>query len=216
MPLKLEVSEEIIHVAKRHPLVYSAFWVLSFVFIVAPFFFMFWLFGKGLAGQITFFVSLAIGLYILFRTIFLWNKNSATITTHRVIDVEQRGFFDKTVTEIPYDELDFVAGKVKGLGGTIFRYGTVIINNQSGNMSIVLEKIKNPVRLQETINRYKKDFNSIYGDRGICLNCRSQRSSIFEIIEKKIKRSQIEDLIKLKRSIDKKIKDLLQEENDSQ
>ena len=216
MSIRLDKSEEIVHIAKKHFLVHFAFWLLSFFFVVLPFFFMFWLFGQGMWGQIVFFSSIVIGLAILIRTVFLWNKNSAIITTHRVIDVEQRGFFDKTVTEIPYEELDYVTGKIKGLGGTIFRYGTVIIKNQSGSMSILLEKVKHPVRLQEKINRYKKNFNVVYTDKGICLNCNSTRKSLFEVIEKKIKKSEIEELIKLKRTIDQKINELLQEENDNQ
>ncbi|OGH58896.1 MAG: hypothetical protein A2725_04070 [Candidatus Magasanikbacteria bacterium RIFCSPHIGHO2_01_FULL_33_34] len=214
MSIKLEQSEEIIHIAKKHMIVYMAYWLLAFFFIVAPFFFMFWLFGQGIWGQIAFFGALFIGLVILIRTIFLWNKNSAIITTHRVVDIEQRGFFDKTVTEIPYSELDFVAGKIKGIGGTILRYGTVIINNQAGTMSIVLEKVKHPVRLQEKINKYKKSFNAVYSDKGVCLNCNSKRNSIFEIIDKKIKKSELEELIKIKRAIDIKISKLLENNND--
>ncbi|MDP2693221.1 MAG: hypothetical protein Q8O88_06340 [bacterium] len=215
MSIKLEKSEEIIHIARRHGLVYFVFWILSFFFIVAPFFFMFWLFGKGLWGQISFFASVAVGLIILIRTIFLWKKNSAVITTHRIIDVEQKGFFDKTVTEIPYSELDYVSGKIKGIGGTIFRYGTVVVNNQAGSMSIVLEKIKQPVRVQEKINKYKKSFNTVYTDKGVCLNCHSKRSNVFEIIESKIKKSEVEELIKIKRAIDQKIKNLLERDNDN-
>lgn len=214
MGIKLEKSEEIIHIGRKHSLFYSVYWLLSFFFIVPPFFFMFWLFGKGIWGQISFFVLVGIGFCILIRTIFLYRKNSAIITTHRVIDIEQRGFFEKTVTEIPYSEIDFVSGKIKGIGGTLFRYGTVIINNQSGNMSIVLQNVKHPVRLQEKINKYKKNFNSIYSDKGVCLNCNAKRGSVFDLIEKKIRKSEIEELIRIKRALDEKIKNLLQEEND--
>ena len=101
MSIKLDKSEEIIHIVRKHALYYFTYWFFSFLFIVAPFFLMFWLFNQGRWGQIAFFTCLTIGLWILVRTIFLWKKNSAIITTHSVVDVEQKGFFEKNVAEIP-------------------------------------------------------------------------------------------------------------------
>lgn len=215
MPIKLEKTEQIIFIARKHGVVYLGWWLLSFLFIVAPFFFMFWLFQHGIWGQIGFFASLALGLFILIRTIFLWKKNYAIITTHRVADIDQRGFFDKFVTEIFYDQLDNVSGHIKGFWGTLWRYGIVSIQNGSGKMEIVLEKIKHPVFVQQKINEMRKNFKLKYSEDAICLECKIKKIEPLRAIEEKISQWEINKLLKLKNILDQKIRSLLKSNNDN-
>ena len=213
MSIKLQNAENIVYIARRHGLVYFWWWFLIFILFTAPFFFMFWLFNHGWWGQSLFFLSLAIGLFVLIRALFLWRKNAAIITTHRIIDIDQRGFFDQLVTEISYDKLDYAVGHIKGFFGTIWRYGELMIQNENGNMKIVLNKIKQPVRLQQKINELRKKFNT--KKDSMCLECEEKNNGLFEAMEKKIFNLEITELIKLKRSLDKKITEVLGTENDN-
>ena len=215
MSIKLEKNEQIIFIARKHGIVYLWRWILSFLLIVAPFFFMFWLFQRGFWGQSAFFASLAIGLFILIRTVFLWKKNSAIITTHRVADIDQRGFFDQFVTEIFYDQLDNVSGHIKGFWGTLWRYGVVSIQNANGNMEIILEKVKQPVFIQQKINEMRKNFKIKYSDEAVCLECKTKKIEPLRAIEEKISEWEINKLLKLKNILDNKIRALLKNNNDN-
>jgi hypothetical protein len=210
--MRLEKSEDIVHIARRHGIIYFWLWLLIFILIGTPFFFMFWLFNHSWWGQSLFFVPLSIGLFLLIRTVFLWKKNAAIITTHRVIDVDQRGFFDKFVSEIHYDDLDCISGHIKGFWGTIWRYGVVSIQNENGNMKIVLDRIKQPVHIQRRINELRKEHNTRYSDNAICLKCRIKKGNAIDMIEDRFHKLEVTELIKLKRILDQKIRKLL--END--
>lgn len=206
--IKLQNQENIVHIARKHGGAYFLHWFFSFILITVPFFAMFWLFRHDWWGQAIFFVLLGGGILFLFRTIFLWKRNSAIITTHRVVDVDQRGIFDKTVSEILYDELDYASGQIKGVFGTIFRYGDLIIQNEGGNMRIILEKIKQPVQVQQQINKLKKNYNR-GGSNFVCTQCGLEEAGLLDILSSRMHELEVEELIKFKKILDKKIRKML-------
>ena len=214
MLIRLGKSEQIITTARRHGIIYFWWWFLIFILIVTPFFFMFWLFRHSWWGQLLFFLSITMSLFLLIRTLFLWKKNVAIITTHRIIDVDQRGFFDKLVSEMSYDELNYVAGHIKGFWGTCLRYGIVTIVNENENVKIILQKIKQPVRVQQKINDARKNYDIKYSDAYICLDCEGKRGKLVDVLEKKLYKLELVELIRLKKVLDQKIEKMLQEAND--
>jgi predicted membrane protein len=154
--IQLKEQERIIATVRRYGLTYFWHGFLVVLLLSAAFFFMFWLFAHDWWGQTLFGLDLGVAFLLLLRTIFLWQKNQLLVTTHRVIDIDQRGFFDKTVSEISYDQIEDVFGKIKGVFGTIFRYGEINIQTGSGKVQICLQKIKQPVALQQQINELRE------------------------------------------------------------
>ena len=160
--IKFKDREKIITEVHRYGLTFFGSWILIALFFITPFFFMFWLFQHGWWGQTLFFAPLALGSFLIFRTIFVWQKNVFAVTTHRLIDIEQRGFFDTVISEVPYDQIEGVSGRVKGFFGTMFRFGTLTIQTGGGKVKIVIEKIKHPHYLQQEINELRERHVSKY------------------------------------------------------
>ena len=156
--IKLKEKEKIVFIIRRYGLTFFWSWILVFVLFVVPFFFMFWLFNHSWWGQALFFIPVVVGVFILIKTIFIWKKNILVITTHRVVDIDQRGFFDKEVSDVPYSQIEDVSGRIKGFWGTIFRYGNLQIQTGNSNVQIVVEKIKQPVYLQQEINELREPY----------------------------------------------------------
>ena len=160
--IKFKENEKIVSVIRRYGLTFFWSWLFSFIFITAPFFFMFWLFKNGWWGQALFFVPLTLGLLLLFKTIFIWQKNILLITTHRIIDFDRQGFFEETVSNVSYDQLEDVMGKISGFFGMLFRYGNVTIQSGSGKVQIVIDKVKQPVYIQQEITELRDEYMAKY------------------------------------------------------
>ena len=156
--IQLKEQERIIATVRRYGLTYFWHGCLVAVLVGSAFFFMFWLFAHGWWGQTLFGLDFGVGFLLLLRTIFLRQKNRLLVTTHRVIDIDQRGFFDRVVSEIPYDQIEDVFGRIKGVFGTIFRYGEINIQTGGGKVQIYLQKIKQPVALQQQINELRENY----------------------------------------------------------
>jgi len=186
--IQLKEQERVVATVRRYGLTYFWHGCLVAGLVGSSFFFMFWLFAHNWWGQTLFGLDLGIGFLLLLRTIFLWQKNQLLITTHRVIDIDQRGFFDKTVSEISYDQIEDVFGKIKGVFGTIFRYGEINIQTGAGKVQICLQKIKQPVALQQQINELRERYVSRYSSRFSGDVAEIIIDKIYELDEKDLRR----------------------------
>lgn len=156
--VNLKKNEKIIRIVHRYGLTFFWWWSAIAILLGVPFFFMFWLFRHGWWGQALFTIPIVIGIIFLIRVIYLWKRNVFLITTHRLIDTEQRGIFDQLVSEVMYDQLEDVNGRVKGICGTIFRYGTISVQTGNGQVRLTVEKIKRPLQLQQDINKLREEY----------------------------------------------------------
>lgn len=186
--IQMKEQERVIATVRRYGLTYFWHGCLVAVLVGSSFFFMFWLFAHDWWGQTLFGLDFGVGFLLLLRTIFLWQKNQLLVTTHRVIDTDQRGFFDKTVSEISYDQIEDVFGKIKGVFGTIFRYGEINIQTGAGKVQICLQKIKQPVALQQQINELRERYVSRYSSRFSGDVAEMIVDKIYELDEKDLRR----------------------------
>ncbi len=152
MRLNLLENEKVILVIRRYGLTYFWHGLLVFILIIAPFFFMFWLFSRGWWGITLFSASLALALLILVRVIYFWHRNAFVITNKKVIDIYQVGSLEKTVTEVHLDKIHNVSYKIKGLFPTILRYGKVRIQTVGGEVDLEFNRVKNPAKAQAIIS----------------------------------------------------------------
>lgn len=148
----LKEDEEIIQIVRIYPLIFIIPFTISALLVIAPFFFLFYLFNKlGWIGVIIFFCSLLFGILIALRQIIIYSLNVFVITNQRIIDIDQKGFFDKTVSESTFDKIQDVSYRIKGLFQTVFHYGDIIIQTAGTKANLELSGIKNPQKVQELI-----------------------------------------------------------------
>ncbi len=142
--IKLKDDEKVLRVVRNHWITYAFRWVLAFLFIAAPFFFMLPLFSLGAGGLAAFAASALVGLALGVRTFVLWFWNAFIVTSHRVVDIDQRGFFDRTVSEAVYDKIQDVSYSIKGIWGTIFRFGVVELQTAGASANLALPHVAEP------------------------------------------------------------------------
>lgn len=147
----LKEDEEAVRVVRRAPWSFLFKIIWAAVLIALPFFLMYPLFRWQTWGLPILGLLLTIGLVYGLRVFVVWYFNVLVITDRRVIDVYQRGFFDRTVSAAGYSRIRDAAYRVKGLLPTIFRYGTVIIEIAGAKVRLEVKNVKNPKEIQEII-----------------------------------------------------------------
>jgi uncharacterized membrane protein YdbT with pleckstrin-like domain len=159
--LNLKDDEQVLYLAHQFPITLWHHVLFSFALLIAPFFFLFPLFDLGLWGMLIFFVLLVVGLVYGGRQAFKWFYNVFAVTDQRVIDVDQKGFFDRTVSVAPYANIQDVSYRIKGVWQTIFRYGNVLIQTSSAGADLEVRKIRHPHILQELINELRLEIEKL-------------------------------------------------------
>ncbi len=198
--IKLKSGEQVVYVLRRYALAFFWHFVLVLILLALPFFFMFWLFAHSWWGIGLFVLPILISLIILIRTLFLWNKNIFVLTTHRLVDFDQLGFFEVVVSDIPYDQVEDVHGRVKGVFQTIFKYGKVNVQTGNGKILVVVDLVKNPVSVQREINRLRENYltHLVHHFSG----------NLADAVVDKLYELETEDLEKIKIVIEKRLRKL--------
>ncbi len=119
----LKEGEEPVRVIRRYFFSFFLKIVMAVILIVLPFFLMYPLFQWGQWGLLIFGGLVLLALIYGLRVLTVWYFNLFVITNQRVVDVDQRGFFERTVVSVDYQRLRDAAYRTKGLWQTIGNYG---------------------------------------------------------------------------------------------
>lgn len=163
--------EHIEHVLRRHwvtflPVLFS--FLIMILVPIAVYFGIQFLFPTLLQGPIiTPILTLLASAFLLYSLLFFYIQfidyylDLWIVTNDRIIDTEQKGLFARTVTELELFQIQDVTTHVKGIFGTIFKYGDLVIATASNTSTIIFHDIPNPdyvrgelVRLAEVDRSY--------------------------------------------------------------
>lgn len=147
----LKVHEEVIKLVRKYFFVFLTPLIIGITFIIASFFFLYPLVRLGIFGVIGFFMILLIGVFLVFRVFIVYSFNVFIITDQRIIDIDQQGLFDRTVSETTYEKIQDVSYRRKGMLQTLFHYGSVVIQTAGQQANIELHGVRNPERIQQVI-----------------------------------------------------------------
>ncbi len=147
--ISLRSDEEIITVLHHHPITYAKQIAITLVVILLAFFLMFYLFSLGAFGVALFLALLLTGVFYGMREFYIWFMNVFIITNQRIIDIDQTGFFNKTVSEADYAKILDVCYSVKGAGQTLFKLGTISVN--ATGVKLVIKNVKDVVKVNQIL-----------------------------------------------------------------
>ncbi|HTM68774.1 MAG TPA: PH domain-containing protein [Candidatus Binatia bacterium] len=149
--IRLKDDEKVLCVVRNYWLVYSAPALGAVLLLTAAYFFMLPLFKFGRWGVAGFALLNVIGLFIAARAAWVWHWNAFIVTSDRVVDVDQRGFFSRTVSEADFDKIQDVSYAIKGMAGTILRFGTIEIQTAGNSTNLELQDVHDPKELHHLI-----------------------------------------------------------------
>ncbi|PIR66460.1 MAG: hypothetical protein COU51_03835 [Parcubacteria group bacterium CG10_big_fil_rev_8_21_14_0_10_36_14] len=149
--VKLKEGEEVLLVVRQTPIVYSTAILFGLLFFLLPFFFLFPLFSWGKIGMVIFFILLGGAIFFTLYQLIDWYFNCGIVTNVRVIDIDQKGLFNRIVSEVPYYKIDDVSYNIKGIKQSMFRYGNVVVAIRGYRSSVTLRNVAKPAMIQELV-----------------------------------------------------------------
>jgi hypothetical protein len=89
--------------------------------------------------------GLGIGLIIFAYHFMMWYFTVYIVSTERLRQVTQRGFFGKDVVELRLAKIQNISYNVPGFSGEIFGFGTLVIQTFVGDL--VIHKVEHPDKI---------------------------------------------------------------------
>lgn len=147
-------GEEIVFVIHRHIFMQAKDFTRIFFFGIFIPLFAWWLFP-----QIMLFAAawLFIGIFRFIYEFFDWYYDVWLVTNVSIIEIMWKGFFEKSSARIEYHTVQGIGYEVKGLGRTIFNFGSIILDKFAG-ISSTFDGAVNPKKKAEMLTKAQEEF----------------------------------------------------------
>lgn len=153
---ELEQNENLIKTIRKHWTVFIFPVTKSLIALIFCFL------AYGIANSlpfgrdIIFAVILASIMYLVYE-IWMWYLDCYIITDKKIIDIDQKGIFRRTVAEIELRDIQEAIYEVNGPLETLFGFGTVKVSTAGSGM-IVMEKVPRPEDVKRLISEAEQNY----------------------------------------------------------
>jgi len=132
------------------------------------------LYPNLLQGEISYpLIALAISGYALFIWLFSFFSfidyylDVWLITSERIIDVRQEGFFSRTVAELKLFQVQDVTSELKGISKFIFGYGDVYVQTAGEVQRFAFKQIPDPEVVRDIIIKLVEENKRRHGPHSV-------------------------------------------------
>jgi membrane protein YdbS with pleckstrin-like domain len=143
-------NEKVINFYRLHPIILRKkliFLMLAILIGATPFAFIPWEPWTWISAA----SGLVIGVIVFMYGYLGWYFSYLILTDKRIVQIKQKGFFDRQLIELGLDKIQNVTLSIKGIQQNIFHFGTIVIRTFSGNL--VINNIYKPQKVHEQITR---------------------------------------------------------------
>ncbi len=145
----LEEDETLLRAVHKH-------WLVGFKALFWPtvIFAGLWLWLSLVQTRPLFLVVSCISVVVLvwwLRNFFDYYLDAWLITDQGIIDIAWHGWFHRESSRILYSDLQGVSYEIKGVAGTLLRFGTITVEKISTGAAVSLDYVFNPRRVESLI-----------------------------------------------------------------
>jgi hypothetical protein len=152
----LEEDETLLRVVHKH-------WLLGFKSLFWPtaVFLVMWILLYGVQTKALFLVVSFLSAVVLvwwLRNFFDYYLDAWIVTDSGVIDIAWHGWFHRESSRVLYSDLQGVSYEIKGVAGTLLRYGTVTVEKISTGGAMSLEYVYKPRAVESLILHNMEEY----------------------------------------------------------
>ena len=149
-------DEEVLFVFRKHPIVMrKGFIIAALGCLVGPIYTLIMAYVHPLnVPSLGFFflsvlVGLAAGLLLMLPKWVSWYFSVYIVTDKRFIQINQTGFFHKSVIDMALGQIQMVNYEIAGLSQTLFGFGTIIMQTIVGDL--IIHEVHHPATIQKKL-----------------------------------------------------------------
>jgi hypothetical protein len=103
----------------------------------------------------------ALGLILFFYHYTMWYFTIYVVTSQRIRQITQKGFFGKDVVELRLSKIQNISYNIPGFSGEVFGYGTIVIQTFVGDL--VIRNVEHP---EKTYNKLQDAVSTVVETQG--------------------------------------------------
>lgn len=149
-------EEKVLEVVKNHPLVLF-FPGLKLILMIFASIVLVFLWKSQYSGMLSL-IFFVLGLGAFSRAYYNYSQSAFIVTSQRILNVEQVGFWKRKITETEINRIQSVSSDLSGMFKVIFKYGSLMVKTAgtSQETDIVVKDVPNPYEVQQKIAKLIK------------------------------------------------------------
>jgi hypothetical protein len=161
-------GENLVLFLRRHWIIIVGHWLFYLFLALIPvgfYFFIEYQFPNLLTTESTYaFLLLLASIYYLFILLFFYHAfvdyhlDVWIVTNKRIINVEQKGLFNRIIAEHELEKIQDVTAEQKGVLATFLSYGDVLVQTAGEVPMFIFRQVDNPFEVAKRINHLLKDI----------------------------------------------------------
>jgi len=151
--IQLESKEVIIYTARKHWFIFLIEIIFVLAAAVVPALIIYFVLETGITNLIIFLYLIWLLILWIVMTL-IWTDYYLDvwyITNQRIIDVEQRGLFNRKISTFRLDMIQDTTIEVPGILATLIGYGDIHIQTAGQDEKFTLRGVNNPARVNQII-----------------------------------------------------------------
>lgn len=162
--VQFEEGEEVLHLARRHWFYIALVAFLDGMLFVLSIAGTLMLFGllRGVEGissydalAVCIYLAATLGLFLWMHFFAIWTDHwldAWIITNKRIIDIEQKGFFNRQVSSFPLTRIQDVTYDTVGIIAMWLHFGNVRLQTASISSDLVMKQVPFPEEIKELVS----------------------------------------------------------------
>ncbi|MBD3360054.1 MAG: PH domain-containing protein [Candidatus Buchananbacteria bacterium] len=161
-------GENLVLFLRRHWIIIVGHWLFYIFLALIPlgfYFFIEYQFPNLLTTEYTYaFLLLLASIYYLFILLFFYyafvdyHLDVWIVTNKRIINIEQKGLFNRFISEHELEKIQDVTAEQKGVLATFLSYGNVLVQTAGEVPMFIFRQVDNPFEVAKQINHLLKDI----------------------------------------------------------
>jgi hypothetical protein len=155
-------DEEVLYVFRKHPIVMRKGLIIGmFAWLVGPVYTLALTYLRpNNYPSVTFFFmslvfSIVLGCLLLVPSWISWYFSVFIVTDQRMIQITQKGMFNRSVVDMGLNQIQMVNYEVKGLQETLLGFGTISMQTFVGDL--IIHDLHHPEHIQKKLLRILRD-----------------------------------------------------------
>lgn len=170
----IDSDERLLCVVKQHPFGIMTIYILAIVAFTASIALISLMLpnvidtsaGVYLVWMILALVLAAVLLVVLLLSSYVYNQSRLTVTDKNIVQVIQRGIYDRKVSHLSLSNIEDVTSEQRGVFAGFFNFGTINIETAVGQPNFRFNMCPNPNRVAKIILDSKREYLEKTGQAG--------------------------------------------------
>lgn len=165
-------DEEVMLVFKKHPIVMRKGLIIGSFGLLLPMLFILALTfiyannPEKLPSVNSFYIALGAGFLLAIAAMFPywigWNYSVYIITDQRMIQINQKGLFKRSMVALGLDQIQMVNYEINGIEQTLLGFGTIVVQTFVGSLTI--NDVHHPAKIQKEMLHLLRDLGYSMGN----------------------------------------------------